>query len=384
MDLSRIQLDWQRYDGALKSFEKYQIIEIMNDYYNSNLSVATIYSKYSIDEGILSLSKEFPKAVLKEKCPYDGSNLVRQLRSRTGHAQRIPQCPVCGHRLADNCDCENCQQKREQFIKEKRQAIVDAYSTDVDKVGYDNLSATAKIFLSALLHAGLNERATKISGPKIAESKLSPTSEFDKNIVKRLSEENAILVDPDSPIEAFSADEFPKYYYIYDVNYLINIDTDSIEISDLEYPDRDEIIKHKEECLELWKQLALYECLEYLVGQMKKAKFEFNPQEKTKLVINHLIEEYSIGQIRNLIYGSVNNAAAWYQKSNVSRNHAANSVITTLNNRGDKAKVENWHLKPYQRSYGTKTSQLSMVLFDGILQLGNRGYEEVPSIDLIV
>lgn len=383
MDITGASFNWDKYDGELKSFSKSQIISIMDDYYNSDLSVVKIMSKYSIDKSLRNLSREFPQIFLEEKCPYDGSRLVERMPSRSGYSMHSPYCPICGHKLEGDCDCEGCQEKRQRIQEEKRAAIISTYTTNVDKVKYEDLSVTSKIFLSALLHAGLDDGATKVLGERVAENKLSPTEDFDQIILEQLLSENVILVDPMSPLTAFSMENFPNEYYVTEVNYLLNIETGSKGLSYLEYPDRTEIIQHKEECLGLWKQIALYECLEYLVNQMKEARFHFNPQAKTKLVMNHLIEEYPIGQIWNLIYGSVNAAAAWYQRSNVPRKRAANSVITILNNRGDRAKAENWKLKPYRRSYDSKLSQLSMVFFDGILQIGNEAYEKIPSIDLI-
>lgn len=383
MNLKSLSFDWERYDGKLKSYGRSQIISIMSDYYNSDLSVEKIISKYSIRRDIRNLSKEFPKVFLDEKCPYDNSNLVKQMSSRSGYSVRIPQCPICGHKLKGNCNCDGCKNKKKRMQEQKRNIIISAYSTDVDKVKDKDLSVTSKIFLSALLHAGLNNEATKILGEKISENKLSPTNEFDRIILEHLLSKNIILVDPMSPLDAFPSENFSNEYYIFKVNYLLNVETESGELDFLEYPDRSDIIRYKEECLGVWKQIALYECLEYLVSQMKEARFTFNPQKKTRMVINHLIEQYSIGQIWNLIYGSVNHAAAWYQKSDVTKKHAANSVITTLNNRGDRAQAENWNLKPYHRSYDNKLSQISMVFFDGILQIGTKGYEQTPSIKLI-
>lgn len=383
IDLKKLSFDWDDYDGKLKSFNKSQIMDLMDDYYNSDLSVEQIKSKYGLGKDIWNLPKEFPLAFSAEQCPYDDSNLVIQMSSRSSSSPRIPQCPTCGHKLKGACNCSGCQDKKRQIQERKREAIILSYPTDVEKVEYESLSAVSKVFLSALLHAGLNEAATKISGEKIVENKLSPTVEFDRIILDHLLHEEIILVDPMSPIEAFCEEDFPEKFYPFEVDYLINVKVGTKGIGYLEYPERANIVQYPEECLGLWKQIALYECLEYLIDQLEAARFEFNPQEKTKMVINHLLEEYSIGQIWNLIYGSVNNAAAWYQKANVSRRHAANSAITTLNNRGDRAKAEGWHLKPYHRSYNSKLSQLSMVFFDSILQIGSEGYEKVPALSLI-
>jgi len=382
LNLDNLQFDWNNYRSKLSSYGKEKVMAIMNDYYNSDLTVSDIFEIYSISSGIGSLSREFPRKFVEEKCPYDNHSLEERMPSRNGYSSlNIAICPICGHREGEICNCDGCQEVKNKTLRKKRETIISVYPKTMKKIKYETLSATDKVFLSALLHAGLSDDTSKIKGELVLQNKLSPTTNFDKEILHHLVSRGIISVDPMSPIDAFLDNEFPSSYYIFEVNYLINIEPNTVSL--LEYPDREEIINQREECLGIWKQIALNESLEYLVEQMKIAKFDFNPKEKTNLVISHLIEDYSIGQIRNLIYGSVNNAAAWYQKSNITKKHAANSVITTLNNRGERAKVEGWNLKNYHRSFNAVLSQISMVFFDSILKIGNRGYEEVPSIKLI-
>lgn len=218
MNVEEMDFDWDHYDGKLKSFGKSKIISIMDDYYNSELSVAEIMDKYSISKDARNLSREFPLAFIEEKCPYDNSFLVKQLPSRSGYSVKIAKCPVCGHKLESNCNCDGCQEKRRKVRELKRKIIISAYDTNEPKVEYKGLSVTSKIFLSALLRAGLNDEATKISGKRIIENKLSPTNEFDSIILKHLLSENVILVDPMSPMDAFCADDFPSKYYMADCN----------------------------------------------------------------------------------------------------------------------------------------------------------------------
>lgn len=388
MDLAKLSFDWDSFDGQLSGLKKNIIFQIMEDYYNSDLKVSDILNKYDLPSNIRSLSKEFPLFYTENKCPYDGVYLVKQMPSRSStHSYREAHCPVCGHKNNGVCNCKGCHNKRLRIERDKRKLIRLEYSTEnIEKVKYDSLLATDKIYLATIIQCGLSENGAYIVGHELQQVKLSPTDEFDKEIMDHLISKRLIIVDPESPLRAFPDKNFPHTYYTYGVNYLINVEVPEQckgNLSVLRYPMREEIINCKRECLGIWKRIALYECLEYLSEQMKEAKFDFNPKEKTRLVLNHLIEIYSIGEIWNLIYGSVNKAAAWYQKSSVSKRHAANSVITTLDNRGARAKNEHWKLNPYHRSYNCELSQVSMIFFDSILKIGRDGYEKVPSIDLI-
>lgn len=349
MRLNDKTFDWDNYQGKFSSRSKESVLKIMDDYYNNTeLPVSKIYEKYAIDKNIRSLPKEFPKEIVDEVCPYDSSHLEEWLPSRTGHAAyRIPECPKCGHKEEYNCSCVGCLNKAEEEKKKQRELIISTYLTDVPKVKYESLSVRDKVFLSALLRSGLNEEMTKIIGNSLVENKMSPTADFDREILNELESKQVILVDPQSPIDAFVKENFPHSYYVHEVNYLLNIDTDVTDISAIEYPNREEIIKNRDECLQIWKEIAEAECYAYLQDQMQRKRFMFNPGPKTKLVIDHLLEEYSVCQIRNLIWGSVKDAAAWYQEGNISKKHAANSVITRLNNKGEHAKAENWNLKPF-------------------------------------
>lgn len=383
MRLNDKTFDWDNYQGEFSSRSKESVLKIMDDYYNNTeLPVSKIYEKYAIDKNIRSLAKEFPKEIVDKVCPYDGSHLEEWLPSRSGNAAyRIPECPKCGHKEENNCSCVGCMKKAEEEKKKQRELIISAYSIEVPKIKYESLSVRDKIFLSALLRSGLNEEMTKIIGKSLLENKMSSTADFDLEILNELDSKQVILVDPQSPLDAFVKENFPHSYYVYEVNYLLNIDTNVTDISAIEYPDREDIIKNRDECLQIWKEIAEAECYAYLQDQMHRKRFMFNPGPKTKLVINHLLEEYSVCQIRNLIWGSVKDAAAWYQEGNISKMHAANSVITRLNNRGEHAKAENWNLKPFHTE--NEFNQVSRVLFDSILQIGRNGFEKTISMDYI-
>ena len=42
----------------------------------------------------------------------------------------------------------------------------------------------------------------------------------------------------------------------------------------------------------MWKEIALQECLEYLNYQMEKVNFEFNPGDKTLLIMKELLNDF--------------------------------------------------------------------------------------------
>ena len=121
-----------------------------------------------------------------------------------------------------------------------------------------------------------------------AERELAPTIGYIKEILSYLIGRGVISVDSNSSIDAFLDSneekdiEFPNVYYITMVKYRINIVGDediknilSKIINPKSFSDAD-----KEDALNIWKEIALEECIEYFEYQMKSVRFDFNIGEK--------------------------------------------------------------------------------------------------------
>lgn len=325
---------------------------------------------------------------MDKKCPYDNEKMIVNLHSRDGLGlSGEPYCPICGHQNSQYCRCENCLEEEKKYLENLRNKVRDTYLVPKEKVKIEELTLRDKLLLAAVLKTGLNEETTKIIGSKLAEGNLSPLADMNKDILSNLVSKAIILVDPESSLDAFTDENFPEAYYIYKVDYLLNVTSENDNhdqlIGMLEYPKSEEFYLEPKISLDFWKELALAECIEFLNCRMKAVGFNFNPGKKTNLVLNNLLNNFSIGQIWRLIYISVAYAVQWQTEEKVPKKRAANSVITGLESRGQRAIAEDWNLRNFGRNYNLPESMLARTLYDGILKIGNEGITEIPSIKLI-
>ena len=141
--------------------------------------------------------------------------------------------------------------------------------------------------------------------------------------------------------------------------------------------------KNVEIAYEIWKDIALNECLDYLIYHMDKVGFKFSIGDKTIAVINELLDSFSVSQIFAIIYKAITNATRYYQENGVSRKQAANSVISRCQGFGERALIEGWELTRYNRVKELPQSSLSKVLFNKLYKIGDKCINEVPSVEIL-
>lgn len=143
--------------------------------------------------------------------------------------------------------------------------------------------------------------------------------------------------------------------------------------------------EYASEALELWKKIALWECLEYLAYQMEKVRFTFHPGEKTISMFSKMLDDFSVSQIYCIIYKSVDKACREKQSRNLSTAHAANTVIYYCGCYADNIKLKGWGVGSYQRIKDLPQCELSRYFFNSVIRIGDKGFENVPNLnDLMV
>jgi hypothetical protein len=111
--------------------------------------------------------------------------------------------------------------------------------------------------------------------------------------------------------------------------------------------------------------------------------FEFTPGEKTTQYLEFALQHFSTGQVYNIIWRAVKDAAAFYMRGDVSKKHAANVAVSAIQRSAERAIAENWDLKPYRRNYKTTQSIVSEVFYNFASMLGDAGFETAPNIESI-
>ena len=384
----------------LRHLTMLQIESLMNKYYNG-VKASDIIKEYNIDTTSSKLYTLFPPIICEDIiCPVCNEPMYKERDSKSSYSwnKKKPFCAICGHTDEIICKCNYCIAEREKvrklneerkvrILQEKREKIKKVYDLNIVPVNYSELNFREKVFLGALLRTSLSEDMEVILPLNDAERELAPTIGYIKEILSYLIGRGVVSVDSNSSIDAFLDSneekdiEFPNVYYITMVKYRINIVGDediknilSKIINPKSFSDAD-----KEDALNIWKEIALEECIEYFEYQMKSVRFDFNIGEKTIAIFKDLLENFSVSQIYGIIYKSVANATKYYQESSVSKKQAANSVIGGCQRYAERAMINNWELAKYSRIKELPQSMISEFFFDRVIGVGSLGFNIPPS-----
>lgn len=384
----------------LRHLTMLQIESLMNKYYNG-VKASDIIKEYNIDTTSSKLYTLFPPIICEDIiCPVCNEPMYKERDSKSSYSwnKKKPFCAICGHTDEIICKCNYCIAEREKvrklneerkvrILQEKREKIKKVYDLNIVPVNYSELNFREKVFLGALLRTSLSEDMEVILPLNDAERELAPTIGYIKEILSYLIGRGVVSVDSNSSIYAFLDSneekdiEFPNVYYITMVKYRINIVGDediknilSKIINPKSFSDAD-----KEDALNIWKEIALEECIEYFEYQMKSVRFDFNIGEKTIAIFKDLLENFSVSQIYGIIYKSVANATKYYQESSVSKKQAANSVIGGCQRYAERAMINNWELAKYSRIKELPQSMISEFFFDRVIGVGSLGFNMPPS-----
>lgn len=384
----------------LRHLTMLQIESLMNKYYNG-VKASDIIKEYNIDTTSSKLYTLFPTIICEDIiCPVCNEPMYKERDSKSSYSwnKKKPFCAICGHTDEIICKCNYCIAEREKvrklneerkvrILQEKREKIKKVYDLNIVPVNYSELNFREKVFLGALLRTSLSEDMEVILPLNDAERELAPTIGYIKEILSYLIGRGVVSVDSNSSIDAFLDSneekdiEFPNVYYITMVKYRINIVGDediknilSKIINPKSFSDAD-----KEDALNIWKEIALEECIEYFEYQMKSVRFDFNIGEKTIAIFKDLLENFSVSQIYGIIYKSVANATKYYQESSVSKKQAANSVIGGCQRYAERAMINNWELAKYSRIKELPQSMISEFFFDRVIGVGSLGFNMPPS-----
>ena len=301
-----------------------QIIQLMDEYY-AGVRVKKLIEDYKINCRPNDLHKYFPPRVLDKKCPICGENFLKKRPSKTeienqGNPYRKieakkPYCPSCGHIDDDICECAACVEKRKEE-QIKREAELEKMANEIKieleksytgKVSVDELGFKDRIYLASLLGYGLSDDANVIKSLSECENSYSCLAEgdMDERIVDYLLKRNIIIIDTSYLVYAFKQGKVENKY----MRYKLNVEIDDNNIGALQelmspkidFSDENNIV----DAYNLWKEVAMNDCIAFLVNEMRKKKVEFCPVKKTYILIDSMLKHFSTLQVQYIIYKSI-------------------------------------------------------------------------------
>ncbi len=194
----------------MKALSDELLKEIADDYllHKEDITVKGIIEKYGLDISASKLKSILPLVNNENTCPYCKVNMVQKITGR-GELSN-PYCKICGHTIYQNdyqkCRCSICDDARRKIINL-------AYKIPEAKKNFSDLPNLLKLDIIRKLSD--NDSFGIIKGKHFLH---------DKALLDILKSQKLICVSPESPIDAFDlTDSFPFSYYIYQVDYVLNV-----------------------------------------------------------------------------------------------------------------------------------------------------------------
>jgi hypothetical protein len=283
---------------------------------------------------------------------------------------------------------EAARKAREVIEIELRKKIRENYDlSNRQPIDIKSLSLKDAIYLTSILR-GAYENLTKIMPVSMFDQPLTADKDFSTEIIKHLHQNGLIYVHPDTEPEAFVNNDISQFY-IYHVYYAPPISQSSPDDPKSLVTELHQLINAEwseewcQEALDIWKKVALSECKEYLLFVLDEHHFEFNPGEKTTQYLEYALSNFSTAQVFNTIWRVAKDAAAYYQREQISKRQAANAAIASIQKYSERAIAENWEIKPYKRNYKCPQAIISEVFYNFALKLGEDGFQIIPNIETI-
>lgn len=380
------------------------------DYLSDNTAVIELCKRYwEIDsEGrfvhtLASLSKEagmsshnFGELVfsscdaytLDDTCASCSSSHIYQ--NRTDFTRRRKEL-IQGYKWLCN-GCKAAEQARaaaaRQIQEEQQRALIhEHFRTRSRQFNFNDLSLRDGVFLVSVFRQLASEDLHTIYPLARTTQPLTPATEFDMGLLRHLYGRGLISVHPESPLEAFKFEEgVPSQFYISHVMWRLTANTESPNLNlafvqqiEQAFQSRHWRVEWHDEVVPLWNEIARHECMSYLKLALDDHKLPFTPGEKTVQMFNRVINHYSISQVYSFIWRAAKDAAAFYTRERVAKQHAANTVVGAIERAAERASANGWEIRHYGRERRLPESVLNQVFFNRVLQIGDDGFTSVPS-----
>ncbi|MFJ4067600.1 hypothetical protein ACIPW4_20205 [Pseudomonas sp. NPDC089996] len=373
-------------------------IEALYDEYIGGEKIALLLERYAIDIAPSSLIKAFPPVPCAElECPYCEVSLHERRKSRSAYSwnDNMAFCPNCAHRhyfpgrnqWHRACTCQPCVAARERARQaqaiEQRIRIKEQWSLAKRlPVPFTTLSITRQLQLLAMLEIrmdaqrGCIQAAEKTAG----DARVSPSPSMDSAILLALHEDQILLVDPESPLDAFSDDPTPKAWQN-KVRWVANVSLDGQQRAGIAplYRALHKALSNgpqaqwRDEISAAIKQLCSEEVCAYIATRSAEHGLPFEARNKAAEVATQLLDAHPVRHIWSLANTAVRGALSFVARAQVSKRHAANTIPGSMLSLSERAIREQWQFNVSAYDTPAPRSGFSQALFDVLLQQHDHG-----------
>lgn len=279
-----------------------------------------------------------------------------------------------------NRKCTYClEENRQAVIEEKKRKIVQMReSAESESVHLERLDIRSVIFLFSTVQALTDDEHNIINPLEMyPQCTLSPDHVYDREIIRHLIDKNILIINFGTSPEVVHLQDDDRFRIdlgkclfesVFEHVKIKKFTNDFLFETTLPHINMSKIFK------EMCKEVQLLECLTYLTKNLEEHQLYMAVDDKTRLVISECLDSFSVAQVYNFIWRAVRYAAAYYMRSSISRDEAANSAIDYISRNMEQALAHGWEIKPYQRIKELPQSSLSRVIFNLVLGTNDGGF----------
>ncbi|MCH4009989.1 hypothetical protein [Companilactobacillus sp.] len=297
-------------DNHLKQLSQDDLVQLLDDYYNSDNKVVDILSRHHLSMRPGDLSRELPYIKIEERCPYDNSRLLEQIPSKTRTQNWLNNkiCRQCGHTVYYQtnylCDCFGCQEKRSEFRDDLAKM---GTKISKQKKDYQKLSLESKVDLSAFIKMDNNPFGYR----KVGVTHKNTDTGF--LITESLKEQKLIYPSRDNDPEDFDKIDFKSMSYRgnwEEINWELNIKVlnydyrqtlDTVEYMMLNQ-DLDDF-----EVESLYRKIAIESLTNYFLYSTEFLSYATPSKETVQQVVQELLSEYTPEMFLETILSTLHN-----------------------------------------------------------------------------
>ena len=327
-----------------------------------------------------------PKVLHGQQCDACGAPLIQVSRSRPEAPTGRVHCSVCAHRVSGLCDCTVCTQRvRDLADREamRRHAEKEAYCharwSYLERVNTPHdLQLEEAAALLAVVRCGGWRTTGSIGAIGDSAVPLAPAGLLGEQLLSALISGGVIAPDVESPVAAFDADDkgLPAYPYVAFWRVLAPSPILLVEQIERLATSGTWPVTWCDALGGLQMTLALAECHEFADFCLSQRGVSDPPEVASEALFRNLLHDFSVAQCFRIIWAGAHATSDFLVRKRAHRRHAANYFIGACQRWADRARAEGRTISPGFRNNNYPRSQLSLVLYDVFLGIGEKGFVE--------
>lgn len=372
-----------------------QELSALSDRYFAGDRVAVLVREFRLQCVPNQLYRLIPKRILHDRyCEACSAPLiqVRRAGSALKHTIEPESCSACRHRLKGHCRCDVCEKKRQQRNQAEvtwQRAEVEAYCKERwdyrdPQLSPDDLALNEAVSLLALVRCCGWVSDTSVGRIDTSGVPLAPEGPFGESVLATLLSSGLVAPALDSPTDAFLIEGGQIRVLPDRARWRILAQSPMQLVQRLERlcPASEWPCSWASDLTDFRVALAVAECREFADFCLAERCLPEAGHLATEALFTNLLTDFSVSQCFRIAWSGAMASIDFNARTKSSRRHAANYFIGACQRWADRARAEGWTVKPGFRNARRPRSQLSYVLNDVLLGIGEKGFSEPLGVSL--